>query len=209
MNNQFFRWLAFLAPRPWRKKYLLRNCSDFLRFGSEHLAYLVQLLYVHFVGHHYWSRYRHSFQFPPFQIFLPFFCLYGLILPKKWLLFTLEASASVDHSFLLFLLDWFDEDLWELCLLLLYFENGYHCFSSFPVDCADFFLSSHFWRFCYFKISFLVSNFVQHCGNLMKHCSGTTPPFHKIFLLIFLLLSCSLFPMIQLICHKYRFHSLV
>ena len=57
-----------------------------------------------------------------------------------------------------------------------YFENGYHCFSPFCVDCAGFYLCDHFWSFCYLEISFLISNFVQHCGNLKKRCSDTIPP---------------------------------
>ena len=57
-----------------------------------------------------------------------------------------------------------------------YFENGYHWFSSFSVDCTAFYLSDHFWSFCYLEISLLISNFVQHCGNLKKRCSDTIPP---------------------------------
>ena len=84
--SSFFAWFLLLLGHE-EKNYLLRNCSHFLRFGSEHVAYLVQLLYVHFVGHYYWSRFLHSFQFPPFQIFLPAFA-YMFLIYQKWLLFS-------------------------------------------------------------------------------------------------------------------------
>ena len=58
--SSFFDWLLLFLGHG-EKNYFLRNCSHLLRFGSEHLVYLVQLLYVHFVGHYYWSRFRHSF----------------------------------------------------------------------------------------------------------------------------------------------------
>ena len=125
-----------------------------------------------------------------------------------FLLSTSEASASVGHSFLSFLMGLLVEGLWELCWLLLLLRERLSLCSSFSVDCASFYLPDHFWSFCYLEISFLVSNFRQHCGKPKKHCSGAIPPFHKIFWLIFLL-SCSLSPIIQLSCHKYCFHSLL
>ena len=42
--SSFFGWLLLLLGHKG-KNYLLRNCSHCLRFGSEHLAYLVQFLY--------------------------------------------------------------------------------------------------------------------------------------------------------------------
>ena len=41
--------------------------------------------------------------------------------------------------------------------------------------------------FCYHAMSLLFSNFVQHCRNLTKRCSGTIPAFFEIFWTIFLL----------------------
>ena len=70
MNNQFFLYLAFIAPWPWRKNYLLQNYSRFLQFRSEYLAHLAQLWYIHFIRYYSWSHFRHNFGFPPFQIFL-------------------------------------------------------------------------------------------------------------------------------------------
>ena len=58
--SSFFGSLSLLLGHE-EKNYLLRNSSHFLRLGSEDLAYLVQLLYVHFVGQYYWSRFCHSF----------------------------------------------------------------------------------------------------------------------------------------------------
>ena len=40
--SSFFGWFLLLLGHE-EKNYLLRNCSHFLRFGSEHVAYLVQL----------------------------------------------------------------------------------------------------------------------------------------------------------------------
>ena len=58
--SSFFDWLSLLVDHE-EKHYLLQHCSHFLRLGSQHLTYLVQLLYAHFVGHYYWSRFCHSF----------------------------------------------------------------------------------------------------------------------------------------------------
>ena len=68
-----------------------------------------------------------------------------------------------------------------------FYLNGYHCFSSFSIDCVGFYLSDRLWNFCYHAISLLFSNFVQHCRNLTKRCSSTIPPFFEIFWTIFLL----------------------
>ena len=96
--SPFFRWLSLLHG--WKEKNdLLRNFSRLLRLGLEHLGYLVQLLYVHFGGHYYWSRFCHSFRFLPFQIFLPVF-----VNGHFFLLSTFEASSSAGHSFLPFLM---------------------------------------------------------------------------------------------------------
>ena len=104
--SSFFGWLSLLHS--WKEKNdLLRNYSHLLRLGLEHLAYLVQLLYVHFVGHYYRSRFRHSFRFLPFQIFLPVFVCTVLVYQKNghfFLLSTFEASSSAGHSFLPFLM---------------------------------------------------------------------------------------------------------
>ena len=89
--SSFFGWLSLFLGHE-EKNYVLRNCSHFRRFGSEHLAYLVQLLYIHFVGHYYWSRFRHSSQFPPFQIFLPVFVYMVLFYQKMVAFFSFTLS---------------------------------------------------------------------------------------------------------------------
>ena len=89
----FFGWLSLLLKEKYKEKNdFLRNCSHLLRLGLEHLAYLVQLLYVHFVGHYYWSRFRHSFRFLPFQIFLPVFVCMVLFYQKMVTFFSFLLS---------------------------------------------------------------------------------------------------------------------
>ena len=89
--SSFFGWLSLLL-RYEEKNYLLQKFSYFLRFGSKHLAYLVQLLYVHFVGHYYWYCFRRSFQFPPFQVFLPVFVYMVLFYQKMFTFFSFLLS---------------------------------------------------------------------------------------------------------------------
>ena len=89
--SSFFGWLSLLLDHE-EKNHFLRKCSHFLRFVSEHLTYLVQLLYVHFVSHYYWSRFRHSFQCPPFQIFLPVFVYMVLFYQKMVAFFSFPLS---------------------------------------------------------------------------------------------------------------------
>ena len=139
--SSFFGWFSLLLGHK-EKNYLLRNCSHFLPFGSEHLAYLVQLLHVHLVGHYYWSRFCHSFQSSPFQAFLPVF-LYMVLFYQKMVSFPLSKLQLV-WAILFCYFYW-------ACLLKIYFpyvgcyvylENGYHCFllsllivqvSTFPI----------------------------------------------------------------------------
>ena len=134
-----------------------------------------------------------------FVIFFNFHCFKSFFLSlfiwsyftdndRFFVLSTFEASASVGQSFLSFLLGLFDEGLCELCWLLLLLREQLSLFSSFSVDCAGFCLSDYFWSFCYLEIS-LVSNLVQHCGNLKKRCWGIIPPFHEVFWLIFVISS--------------------
>ena len=134
-----------------------------------------------------------------FVIFFNFHCFKSFFLSlfiwsyftknnRFFVLSTFKAWASVDQSFLSFLLGLFDEGLCELCWLLLLLREQLSLFSSFSVDCAGFCLSDYFWSFCYLEIS-LVSNLVQHCGNLKKRCWGIIPPFHEVFWLIFVISS--------------------
>ena len=134
-----------------------------------------------------------------FVIFFNFHCFKSFFLSlfiwsyftkndRLFVLSTFKAWASVDQSFLSFLMGLFDEGLCDLCWLLLLLREHLSLFSSFSVDCAGFCLSDHFWSFCYLEIS-LVSNFVQRCGNLKKRCWGIIPPFHEVFWLIFVLIS--------------------
>ena len=134
-----------------------------------------------------------------FVIFFNFHCFKSFFLSlfiwsyftkndRFFVLSTFKASASVGQSFLSFLLGLFDEGLCELCWLLLLLREQLSLFSSFSVDCAGFCLSDYFWSFCYLEIS-LVSNLVQHCGNLKKRCWGIIPPFHEVFWLIFVISS--------------------
>ena len=61
-------------------------------------------------------------------------CLYGLVLPKNgcfFFLFNFEASASVGHSFLSFLMDLFVESLCELCWLVLLLRERLSLFFFF------------------------------------------------------------------------------
>ena len=159
--SSFFDWLDHEE-----KHYLLQNCSHFLRLGSQHLTYLVQLLYARFVGHYYWSRFCHSFNFHGFKSFFPFLFIWYFFI-KKWsffLLSTFEASASVGHSLLSFLIRLFVEVLCELCWLLLlrerlsllfFFLCRLYCFLPFQ-------------SFLEFLLSWDFSSYLKLCAALRK-----------------------------------------
>ena len=207
MNNQFFLWLTFVAPWPWRKNYVLQNFPKFYSswFGTSWISGTIM------VSSSCWSLLIASllqkFRIPIVSNLSSFICLYGLILWKNsrfLFLFSFEGSVGVRHSFLPFLMGLFVEGLRELCWLLLLLEERLSLFFFFlcrlcwVLPFGSFLESLLSWDF------FLFLKFVQYCGNLKKRFS-----FWKRFWLTFFLISCSLFPIIQLGCQNDRFHCLL
>ena len=64
--------------------------------------------------------------------------------------------------------------MWVMLFVTSTARTAIIVFFSFSVDCACFYISDHVRSFYHLDISFLFSNFVQHCGNLKKCCWGRT-----------------------------------
>ena len=161
MKNQFFLWLAFIAPWPWRKKLSLTELFTLIVWNILHIwhNYGMFILFFIIIG----LTFTIIFNFHRFKSFLLSLFIWSYF-TKKWSLFSpfLFQSFSWCRPFILsFLIGLSVEGLCELCwLLLLPRERLYHCFSTFSVDCAGFYLADLFRSFCYLEISFLFSNFV-------------------------------------------------
>ena len=116
-----FVWLLLYLSHD-EKNYLLWNCSYFHQLGSEHLMYLTQLWYVHFVDHYYWFRFRHQFLISIVSNLPSCLCLCGLILWKNYDFFlfsSFEASTGVAQSLLA------GKELYYLALFSM--KDLYHC----------------------------------------------------------------------------------
>ena len=127
MNSPFFLWLAFVALK--KKNYLLRH---FLWLGSQHLAYLVQLLFILLVII-FGLPLAIVFKFHRFKSFFLSLFIWSYFTKngRFFLLSTFGASANVGHSFLSFLMSLFVEGLYELCWSLLLLREQLSLFFSF------------------------------------------------------------------------------
>ena len=114
MNSPFFLWLAFVALK--KKNYLLRH---FLWLGSQHLAYLVQLLFILLVII-FGLPLAIVFKFHRFKSFFLSLFIWSYFTKngRFFLLSTFGASANVGHSFLSFLMSLFVEGLYEFMLVV-------------------------------------------------------------------------------------------